>query len=177
MNPRPRKAISVAAAIMLALPTVCLARETANAAVPTRSDDPVLRPVTLLIQGLNSGEVDAVQALHTDDATIIDSIPPFLWSGPKAYVRLMRDYEAVAVREQIGTTVVELLQVDRIEKTGALAYVAASGRVKSVEKSVSTVEEGKFVFTLKQIGGDWKISAWAWTAMQKTATASGAAGK
>ena len=133
--------------------------------------DPVMAPVRVLMDGLNSRVIEPVEKVMAPDATIVDEIPPFIWSGAGAHTKLMADFSAMMKTQGIDSFVVSVTSIDQISKTDTSAYVALSAKVVSRMGDAESQEEGRFVLALVHVGNDWKIASWSWVLNAKTPVA------
>ena len=141
-------------------PASVVAQESsADTAIWTR---PIMAPVRVLIDGINSGDIQSVEKAHAPGATIVDEIPPYYWSGPGAYRRLMRDFDAFGKAQGIEEFLVTLDSVDQVQVTGDRGYVALSADVVSRTKGVTSRDSGRFVIALARLTGEWQIVHWSW---------------
>ena len=129
---------------------------------------PVLGPVRVLIDGINSGDIPSVEAVHAPMATIVDEIPPFYWSGPGAYARLMKDFDAVSKTQGTEAFEVHVKSLDHVEATEQSGYVVLSADIMSRTKGVTSHEQGQFVVALERLAGAWKIVHWSWAISPQT---------
>jgi hypothetical protein len=150
---------ALCAAALALLPAAAIAGDAASAEVWRR---PAMVPVRVLLDGLNSGDTASVEKVHASTATIVDEIPPYYWTGPGAYTKLMRDFDVVGKEQGIEEFVVTPTSVDQVQATDERAYVVVSANVLSKTKGVTSRQSGRFIIALTQEAGAWKIVHWSW---------------
>ena len=160
MRARVDAALLLCAAILIgaAVSSLAGAQETTTVDWET----PVLGPVRVLIDGINSGDIPSVEAVLAPAATIVDEIPPFYWSGPGAYAKLMKDFDAVSKAQGTEEFVVRVIALDQVQATEQHGYVVLFADVMSRAKGVSSHVQGQFVISLERLAGEWKIVHWSW---------------
>jgi ketosteroid isomerase-like protein len=114
------------------------------------------------IDAFDRGDAAGAAATHAANVTIVDEMPPHVWSAPGAFQAwagaLMADAKASG---QSGNKVT-LGEVIRDQEEGDTAYVTMAATYSYDQKGAAMSEAARMVFALKKTAGDWKITAWAW---------------
>jgi hypothetical protein len=133
------------------------------------ADPAIYAPIKGMMDGFNRGDIAAVKALHVAAPTIVDNLPPYIWSGPGAFDAWLGDLmKAEAAAGKSGGVVVFAPPVDE-QVSGDRAYVTSPCSYTYKLKGVTVREQGFAAFTLVKVGGDWKVSSWSWASPTGTA--------
>jgi hypothetical protein len=117
--------------------------------------------VTAAIMKINANDAVGLRSLFTDNATIIDEVPPFRWSGPDAVAKWLSQSNAFAGTDGLKTFTQSSSDLLGFEK--GRAHFDAAFRVNLSKKG--RVSCGKWVFVLQRIGESWKIREAIWTSL------------
>lgn len=128
-----------------------------------QAESAVEKPVRLMMEGFNKGDVAAVRALHTPDPTIIDETHPFLWTGPKAFDVWIAQLAKNEAAEGKSDGQVWFGAPTRQTVHGRTAYVIAPCTYTFKQKGRTMREVGTITFVLSKLGKEWKIASWTWT--------------
>jgi hypothetical protein len=148
----------LAASALLSAPVAALAGDPAVAA-----------PIRKMTDSFNTGDIATVKALHVPAPTIVDNVPPFIWTGPKAFdtwlADLMKSETALGKTDGavwFGEPVDEVVDGDR-------AYVVTPCSYTYKLKGQTVRETGMTSFVLVKDGATWKIETWAWASPKAVA--------
>jgi hypothetical protein len=124
-----------------------------------------LATVKQFVDGLNKGDMEAALATCAPRTSIIDEFPPHEWQGATACQDWARDFAAANKSAGISGGVVTLGTLWRIDVNGSRAYLVtpASFSYKAHGKPV-TEKNSIFTVALQRLGGNWRITGWAWAA-------------
>lgn len=111
----------------------------------------------------NAGDTEKSRQDYAPTATIIDSVPPYLWSGPNAY----KDWWAASAddmrRNGLTDPVTELQPARSVKVDGDRAYAV----FPVIFTFKSHGEPGRamavLTYALVKIGGRWLISGWSFS--------------
>jgi hypothetical protein len=135
-------------------------------AVRAQSPDPqVMAPINKFIDAFNKGDTAGAAATHAaePDLVIIDEVPPFHWSGPKAFQMWAADLEGDSKKNGMTDEKVTIGKATRVETDGGSAYVIVPSTFSFRQKGVAMRETAQMTFTLKKGAGGWLIHGWTWT--------------
>ena len=138
----------------------------AGVAVRAQSPDPqVMAPINKFLEAFNKGDTAGAAATHAAEAdlVIIDEVPPFHWSGPKAFQTWAADLEGDSKKNGMTDEKVTIGAPTRVETAGDSAYVIVPSTFSFKQKGVAMRETAQMTFTLKKGAGGWLIHGWTWT--------------
>lgn len=111
----------------------------------------------------NAGETDKSSKDYAPNATIIDSIAPYIWSGPNAY----RDWWAASGNDlqknglTEPSTKLQPARSVRVEGNRAYAIFPVIFAFKSQGKPGQVT--ATLTYSLVKIGGRWLIAGWSYS--------------
>jgi ketosteroid isomerase-like protein len=125
-------------------------------------DAAVEAPIRQMTDGFNKGDIAAVKALHVPAPTIVDNVPPFIWTGPKAFDTWLGDL--VKSETALGKTDGAVWFGEPVDEVvaGDRAYVVTPCAYTYKLKGQTVREAGMTAFVLVKTGGAWKIESWSW---------------
>lgn len=128
-------------------------------------DAQLIAPIQKFMDSFNKGDLAGAMATHTAgaDLVIIDEVPPFIWSGTKAFQAWSTALDTASKQAGITDQMVTISAPTRTETAGDTAYVIVPAVYTYKEKGVAMREAAQMTFVLKKGGGGWLIHAWAWT--------------
>lgn len=133
----------------------------AGQAVASEKED-VLAVVHRWVDGFNKGDTKSALAQCTDDAVIIDSLPPHEWHGAGACSAWLNDYYAWAKQNDAVFDHSTTGKIRHVDITGDRAYVVLSATFAQKIKGTLNTEKGIWTFAMKKGSGGWRIAGWAW---------------
>ena len=124
----------------------------------------LMAPIRQYVEGFNIGDVNRAFAACTDPLTIIDEIPPFVWSGEGAAQLWFNDFVAHAQRMQISSGVVTLGEPRHVEVAGDRAYVVVPADYDFDQAGVPMSKPDRtLTVSLLLTATGWRITGWTWT--------------
>ncbi len=120
-------------------------------------------PIRTFIDSFNKGDAAAAAATHEAGATIIDEVPPFLWTGAKSFATWAADLAANDKAAGITAEQVAIKPATRTVMAGDRAYVIVPAVYSFTRNGVAMREPAQFAFAMHKTGKTWKIAGWTWT--------------
>jgi ketosteroid isomerase-like protein len=124
---------------------VALLLTTGTTRASEKSD--VMAAVNQFIDAFNKGDVKAVLAACSAQASIIDEFPPYSWQGPTACSDWVNDFDANSKKDKITDPLVTLGKTRHVDITEDRAYVVVTANYKFKQDGKPTAETGS-TFTL-----------------------------
>jgi hypothetical protein len=127
------------------------------------SDDP-MAAVRRYVDAFNQGDSKAMAAACANPMQILDGLAPHVWQGPTAAEDWYRD--ALAEGEHLGVTdyLITLDEPRHVEVRDDSAYVAVPVTFAYNVRGKQVTQTGAmFTVARRQVGADWRLTAWAWT--------------
>jgi hypothetical protein len=116
------------------------------------------------IDGFNKGDADAMAAAFAVPASILDGMPPHVWHGPTASRDWYRDALTEARQHGASDYFVRLGEPLHNNVTGDNAYVVFPATMRFKVHGQEIMQTGAmFTAALRNLAGEWRIRAWAWT--------------
>lgn len=134
--------------------------------VSAQTTDPqMIAPIQQFMDTFNKGDAAGAAATHAAVAelVIIDELPPFQWTGPKAFHAWAADLDADAKARGITEPHVAISAPTRVESNGTAAYVIVPAVYTFKEKGVPMRAASQMTFVLKKGPKGWLIHGWTWT--------------
>ena len=124
--------------------------------------DPVFA-VRQYIDAFNRGDAKAMAAFFAETGSILDGMPPHVWSGPTAAEDWYKDVLVESQQKDATDFFVELGQPLHANVTGDSAYAVfpATMRFRHSDKQV-TQSGAIYTVALRKSDDGWRIAAWAW---------------
>jgi len=144
--------------LFIALAIAVLAAAPASATDKTE----VMGVVHLWVDSFNKGDLKAMAATCTDDAAIIDDIPPHEWHGSGACARWAGDYQAFVKAGDDTEPAVTVGKPWHLDVTADRAYVVAPTTYSYKAKGKPVLERGIVTVALQKSAVGWRITGWAW---------------
>jgi hypothetical protein len=120
-------------------------------------------PIHQFIDSFNKGDLKGAAAAHLPSVSIIDEVPPHVWTGPKAFATWAADLTQNDKAAGITNEAVMLGTVVREVVSGQTAYVVIGATYSFKQKGAAMREPAQMTFAMKKVGKDWKIAGWSWT--------------
>ncbi|MFL5297755.1 MAG: nuclear transport factor 2 family protein [Phenylobacterium sp.] len=144
----------------LALSCASTAAYAANAAVEA--------PIRQFVDSFNKGDSAGAAAQFLPSVSIIDEVPPHIWTGPTGFASWAADLTKDAQAHGQSENAVTLGAVKREVVSGANAYVIAAATYSYKQNGVAMHEASQMTFALKRTKSGWKIAGWTWTGPNPT---------
>ena len=128
-------------------------------------DAQLFAPIQKFVDSFNKGDTAGAMATHAAaaDLTIIDEVPPFVWTGPKAFQAWSTALDSISKQAGITEQMVTISAPTRTESSGDSAYVIVPAVYTYKEKGVAMREAAQMTFVLKKGASGWLIHGWTWT--------------
>lgn len=128
-------------------------------------DPQIVAPIQKFMDSFNKGDAAGAAATHasTPDLFILDEVPPYAWTGAKAFNAWAADLESDAKANGITDQSVKISAPTRTEVHGDHAYVIVPSVYAFKQKGVAMSETAQMTFVLKKGGSGWLIHGWTWT--------------
>ena len=133
------------------------------AATPKLPPAPILRLANAAMQAANMNDASAFVGLYTNDATVVDEIPPFLWRGAGAGSAWWHAVSAFAQKMKITHIRAIDIRVGEFRETPTDAYLVEPMTVAGIANGKPFAEAGTTTYTFHKSGGIWLISSQIWT--------------
>ena len=111
----------------------------------------------------NKGDMKAAKALHVAAPTIIDEVPPHLWTGAKAFDAWGADLGKSEAAEGKSGGQVTIGAPTREIVSGSHAYAVAPTTYTFQQKGRTMRETAQMTLVLDKQASGWKIASWTWT--------------
>ena len=123
--------------------------------------------VQRFVDGMNAGD-PRVLSICATSATVVDDMPPYVWSGPGACGKWVNDL--IANMKDTGTTAIHAnfdaaTMVDVHDKT---AYIVYPARFTMTVKGAQQTKTGVMTFVLDQGADGWKFTHITWARTAQT---------
>ena len=120
--------------------------------------------VTTWIDKFNAGDVAAFHAGHAANVVIVDEFAPHLWSGANAPKRWFDDYVKSANAGGISAGHIDYAAPLQATASGSTAYIVLPTIYSYQQGGRKWSAAGTMTFIMTQVGSDWKIAAWTYSA-------------
>ena len=129
----------------------------------TEAGNGPMSAIRRFVQGFNNDDAEEMQATWADDAALIDDFPPHRWIGPGVASRWYRDMAAWATGYDMADWSVELDEPRHLTVSDRDAYVVVAFVARWLEEGAPAERAGSIAASLRELEGQWRISALAWT--------------
>lgn len=135
----------------------------AASAQPTNTE--LMAPIQKFMETFNKGDVAGAEATHAavPDLTIIDEVPPYLWSGPGAFKAWSSALDSDAKKQGMTEPMVSVSAPTRVESNGDRAYVIVPAVFTFKLKGAAMRSMAQMTFVLQKGATGWLINGWTWT--------------
>ncbi len=141
---------------------ISLALAGAAAAKTTAAD--LAAPVHQFMDALGKGDMAVAAASYaTGPVTIIDEVPPYIWTGADALKSWAGDLTKYNTAHGVTQDGVTLGDVKRVEVDGGKAYLVIAATYHFTQNGKAMTEPARMTYALTKAAGAWKISGWTWT--------------
>lgn len=148
-------------AFLIAL--VAAASAAANPALPAHSvPSAILKLANTVVTASNTKDASALSKLYTNDAVVVDEIPPFEWRGPGAGTAWWRTVDAFTKTKCERITLVHV-RISDFQGTATNAYLIAPMTINEMSGGQTFSEAGTLTYTFRNDSGTWLISSQVWT--------------
>lgn len=150
---------TIAALLALALVPALAAAATA----PSQAPAPILKLVNAFVHATNTDAASALSGLFTDDAVVVDEIPPFAWRGAGAGTAWWQGVDAMMRKANITNLKATIVRPGEFKQSATDAYLVEGMKITGLAGGKPFAESGTQTFTFHNAGGSWLISATAWS--------------
>jgi len=147
---------------MAALLTIALA-PAAGIANPAPPPAPILKLANAAMHAANANDANAFAGLYTNDAVVVDEIPPFVWRGAGAGTSWWYAVAATARKMKLTHLQATNIRIGEFKQSANDAYLVTPMTVTAVAGGKPFVEPGTTTYTFHKAGGTWLISSQVWT--------------
>lgn len=149
---------TIAACLVVALPPAF-----AIAAPKTLPPPAILKLADAVIAGANMNDPAAFAGRFTDDASVVDENPPFVWRGSGAGVAWWRVVQTVVQKAQLTHLKATNVRVGEFKQTATDAYMVEAMTITGIAQAKPFAESGTLTYTFHATAGKWLISTMVWT--------------
>jgi ketosteroid isomerase-like protein len=142
--------MALAAGILLAGP----------AAAEDKTD--VMSVVHHWVAAFNKGDMKAMAATCSDQASIIDDFPPHVWTGAGACTKWASDFQDFVKTTGSSDAAVTVGKPWHIDITADLAYVVAPTSYSFKHRGKPVQQGGVVTIALQKGTAGWQVIGWAW---------------
>lgn len=115
------------------------------------------------VDDFNKGDAKAMAVACASPASVIDGLPPHVWSGPTACEDWRRDVIAAGEREGATGYFIRLDEPWHVDVSGDRAYVVVPATMTFKVHGKQATQSGSiFTVALRQLPEGWRIAGWAW---------------
>jgi ketosteroid isomerase-like protein len=125
-------------------------------------------PIRQINSAFNKGDSKLAATYLLPSLSIIDEVPPHLWTGPSAFAVWSKDLEAFDKAHGISGERVGLGAVKREVVSGDMAYVVIEATYFYTQKGLAMHEPAQLTYALKKTAAGWKIASQAWAGPEPT---------
>lgn len=116
------------------------------------------------IGAFNRGDVQGMAAAFAVPGSILDGMPPHVWSGPTAAEDWYRDVLTNTEKEGASDFFVTVGRPLHLDVTGDAAYVVLPATMKFKVHGKQITQSGAvFTMALRKFTDGWRIASWAWS--------------
>lgn len=127
------------------------------------TSDQLAAPVHQFIDGFNQGDNKAVNASFvTTGLTIIDDIPPHVWTGTNALQTWINALTAADRKEGKTDQSVTVGTPTREISNGARGYLVVPVVYHYKQRGKAEHEPAQMTFALQKVSAKWLIAGWSW---------------
>jgi len=154
-------ASTILAFLVALMPAAAVAASPAPTApaVPTPA---ILTLANAVVKASNSDDASLLSNLYTNNATVVDELPPFLWRGAGAGVAWWRAVEAFTKTKHERIKLVDV-RVTEFQRSATDAYLIQPMTIVEMGTGKPGSESGTMTYTFHYSGGAWLISSQVWT--------------
>ncbi|MBV9699325.1 MAG: hypothetical protein JO078_04290 [Candidatus Eremiobacteraeota bacterium] len=136
----------------------------ASPAPPVRPEPPlpILKLANAVVNASNRDDAPSLSTLYTNDAIVVDEIPPFLWRGAGVGVAWWRAVEAFIRKEHHRLRLVNV-RISDFQRSAQDGYLIQAMTILETGNGPSAGESGTLTYTFHDSGGTWLISSQVWT--------------
>jgi ketosteroid isomerase-like protein len=118
--------------------------------------------IQALVKAVNEGDFGDAVSAFTDDAVIVEDIPPYRWTGSDAPARWLSAMGANAAHLGVTSVRMRIGQPTRLEADDTHAYTVVPGELALSMSDADLSADGVLVVTLQSRSGRWLIDSLTW---------------
>jgi ketosteroid isomerase-like protein len=119
--------------------------------------------VAALVNAVNAGDFDLASRAFTDDAMIVEDLPPYRWSGPAAVSQWLAAMGENAAKLGVTSINLDIGESGRTEVEGNRAYVIVDGLLRLGTAGAELSATGALTVTLEKPSDAWLIETLVWS--------------
>lgn len=144
------------AVVLLAFNTIALAETETDTGGP-------MALALAFVEAFNSGDREALRRIVADDASIIETFPPYYWTGAGARDRWLDDLAGRVEQADISDTSLQMGKVHAEGVDGLHGHISAAASLRFNRGGTEMVQFGSINFALRRVEAGWRIIAWSWS--------------
>lgn len=114
------------------------------------------------VAAFNQGDMQAMAATCSDQASIIDDFPPHVWTGAGACTRWASDFQSFVRKTGSSDQAVTVGKPWHVDVTAGLAYVVAPTNYSFKHNGKPVQQGGVVTLALQKSTAGWQVIGWAW---------------
>ena len=130
--------------------------------VAASDDGDVMAVVQRWTDAFNRHSFKTDTAPCSEDAVVIDDLPPHVWQGPGACSKWFMAFEAWASNAEVGNAAIALGDIRHLDFDGDFAYLVAPVTLSYIKAGKPVSFLGTLTMTLRKQGSGWRITGVAW---------------
>ncbi|MBV8345759.1 MAG: nuclear transport factor 2 family protein [Candidatus Eremiobacteraeota bacterium] len=124
---------------------------------------PVLKLANAAMHAANTNDASAFAGLYTEDAVVVDEVPPFIWRGAGAGTAWWHAVASFAQKMKMTHLRATDIRVGEFKESVTDAYLVEPMTVTGIANGKPFAEAGTTTYTFHNSGGTWLISSQVWT--------------
>ena len=132
-------------------------------AAPSQPPAPILKLVSAFLHATNTDDASALAGLFTDDAVVVDEIPPFVWRGAGAGTAWWNAVHAMMQKASITNLKATSVGLGEFKQSPTDAYLVTAMKITGIADGKPFAESGTQTYTFHNAGGSWLISTATWS--------------
>jgi hypothetical protein len=160
---RASRVLSLAVRVSLtAVAAVALAPGAASSAPSAPSTAALLRPVDVLVRGIDARSAGTIASAYVFAPTIVDEFAPFRWSGGAAAAHWYREFSRVATAAALEHIRVIRHAPSYVAAAGGRAWLVVPTDYLYDVAGKAARESAAWTFVLVSGASGWRIEASTW---------------
>lgn len=137
-------------------------------AMPSSPPAGVMATVNGVIGAVNANDPVRVNSYFAIRSTIIDEVPPYVWSGTAAGAAWWRTVQSVLAQQHGSALHVTMQRIASWNMSSSGAYVVLDLRIANTIHGRPHHEDGLWALTMKRLGGTWVVTTAAWATLPQS---------
>jgi ketosteroid isomerase-like protein len=125
-------------------------------------------PIHQFVDDFDKGDAAGAAAVFLPSVTIIDEVPPHIWTGSKAFATWAADLAKDDMAHGISKESVTLGSVKREVVSGKTAYVVIAATYNFEQNGKAMHEVAQMTYAMQKTADGWKIAGWTWSGPKAT---------